>query len=230
MRPFRAFRSGTRLLLVWTALALLATPTAWAARKSGSNAATLDEGLLERSWFGAEAGEFREADEIDYLWVAPGFNLDGKTLVFPAWPEVQFIGPEADERDTKDLRLAEEMNEDMPDLVANAFRRAFKDRITLGEGKGDLRVEGRIVDCSTGSVAAKVIVGFGAGSGSTTLDLRFVDEASGAVVAGIHHRVVSGTTWTTTDSKLVDWLDEMAYDASKKGFEKIYASGDRVRN
>ncbi len=219
-----------RRLLAVIALALLAAPSAWAARKSGASGNTLDDGLLEKSWFGPEAAEFREVeDEIDYLWVSQGFGLDGKTVVFATWPEVQFLGREADERDSRDMRLAEDINEDMPEILSDAFRRAFKDRITLGEDKGDIRVEGRIVDCSTGSVAAKAFVGFGAGSGSTTLDLRFVDTASGAVVAGFHHRVVSGTNWSTTDSKLLNWLDDVTLEMARKGIDKLYASGDKVR-
>ena len=44
-------------------------------------AATLDDGKLEVSWFSDDA-VFREADEIDYLWVSEGFDLDGKSLQF----------------------------------------------------------------------------------------------------------------------------------------------------
>lgn len=230
MTPSRAKRSTLGRLLVLAALALLAAPAAWAARKSAGSGATLDDGLLEKSWFGPDVGEFREVeDTIDYLWVSPGFSLEGKTLVFPPWPEVSFLGDEADKRDSRDLRLAEDINEDMADIMSDAFRRAYKERIKLGEGKGDIQVEGRIVDCSTGSVAAKAFVGFGAGSGSTTLDVRFVDAASGQVLAGFHHRVVSGTNWSTTDSKLLNWLDDVTLELARKGLDKLYASGDKTR-
>lgn len=226
-----AKRSTLGLVFVLGAVALAAAPAAWAAKKSGGDAATLDDGLLEKSWFGPGVGEFREVeDEIDYLWASQGFGLDGKKVVFRPWPEVVFLGPEADERDTRDMRLAEDMNEDMAEILSDAFRHSFKDRITLAEDKGDIVIEGRIVDCSTGSVAAKAFVGFGAGSGSTTLDVRFVDAASGAVLAGFHHRVVSGTNWSTTDSKLINWLDDVTLSLARKGFDKLYASGDKVRH
>jgi curli biogenesis system outer membrane secretion channel CsgG len=121
------------------------------------------------------------------------------------------------------------MASDMHQVFADAFGAAFKNRLTISAKGGDLRVEGRIVDCSTGSAAAKFIVGFGAGAGSTTIDLRFVDTASGKTVAGLHHRVVSGTSWSTTDSKFVNWVDEFAEEAAKKGLDKIYQKGGRVR-
>ena len=148
---------------------LLATALA-----SASGAATLDEGKLDPAWFGG-VSEFREADEIDYLWVAPGFALDGMKVRFVEWPEPEFLGPKASERDAGDQRLARQMNSTMHELFRDAFAGAFGGRIQVVDSGEDLRIEGRIVDCSTGAVAAKVLVGFGAGSGSTTVDVRFVD-------------------------------------------------------
>ena len=55
-------------------------------------AATLDKGKLQVSWFSDDA-VFREADEIDYLWVSEGFELDGKSLQFKPWPAAEFLGP-----------------------------------------------------------------------------------------------------------------------------------------
>ena len=193
--------------------------------------AILDDGRLDKSWFSTD-GEFREADDIDYLWVSPGFDIVGKTLEFVAWPQVKFIGEKAHDRDVRDRRLADEMNADMAEAFKDAFGRAFGDRIQL-EGKPNLRVEGRIVDCSTGSDAAKIIVGFGAGAGNTTIDVRFVEVSTGNVVAGFHHRVVSGTDWSTTDSKFFDWLDEtaekLATSASPSSIARVTASGTETR-
>ncbi len=45
----------------------------------------------------------------------------------------------------------------------------------------------------------------------------------------IHHRSVSGTTWSTADSKFVKWVDEVAEEGAKKGFDTLYAKGDRVK-
>ena len=198
------------------------------AARVGAAASTLDDGKLDPAYFGGQA-EFREAEDVDYLWVSPGFALDGKKIAFAPWPEPKFLGADAGDRDLKDKRLAEEMNADMPEIWGGAFRRGFGDRITLAEEGADLRVEGRIVDCSAGSNVAKALVGWGAGAGNTTIDLRFVDTSSGEVVAGLHHRVVSGTSWSTTDSKFVNWVDELVETVSKKGFEKLYQKGEKIR-
>jgi hypothetical protein len=189
----------------------------------------LDEGKLDTSWFG-EDREFREADEIDYLWVQPGFSLSGKKVHFAEWMEPQLLGEKAGERDTKDKRLAGNLTGDMPEIFAEAFRNGLPGLVTVVESGGDVRVVGRIVDCTEGSAAAKFWVGMGAGSGSTTFDLKFIDVASGALVAAIHHRVVSGSNLSTTDSKFIKWVDEFAERLSKKGLEPLYKSGKKVKD
>jgi len=192
-------------------------------------AATLDKGKLEVSWFSDDA-IFREADEIDYLWVSEGFELDGKLLLFKPWPAPEFLGPKASERDEKDHQLAKMMSSTMHEVFASAFAKAYGDRIKTSFESGDILVEGRIVDSSTGSTAAKMWVGFGAGAGNTTIDVRFVDAASGKVLAGFHHRVVSGTSWSTTEGKFFNWVDETAESFAKKGFQKLYAKGKKVKD
>jgi hypothetical protein len=142
--------------LAWLALGLLAT----AAVPAGADR-PLDDGRLEASYF-APGIQFREADKIDYLWVKPGFTLDGSRLRFAPWPAPEFLGEDAAKRDTKDHQLADRMNAAMPTLFSDAFRGAFGDRLTVVDQGESIRVEGRIDDCSTGSRAAKILVGFGA--------------------------------------------------------------------
>jgi len=186
----------------------------------------MDDGTLDPFWFG-EGLEFREADEIDYLWVKDGFSLEGATLHFAAWPEPVFLGDDAEKRDEKDHELAASMAADLAETFAGVFGAELADQhVTTSLTDGDILVEGRIVDCSTGSKAAKVLVGFGAGSGNTTIDLRFKDAASGELLVGMHHRVVSGTTWSTTDSKFTKWVEELAENIKKKGVGTLYAKGD----
>jgi hypothetical protein len=192
-------------------------------------AATLDKGKLEVSWFSDDA-VFREADEIDYLWVSEGFELDGKSLHFKQWPAPEFLGPKASERDEKDHRLAKMMSSTMHEVFSSAFAKAYGDRIKTSLDSGDILVEGRIVDSSTGSTAAKMLVGWGAGAGNTTIDVRFVDAKSGKALAGFHHRVVSGTTWSTTEGKFFNWVEDTAKNLAKKGFQKLYAKGKKVRD
>lgn len=192
-------------------------------------AATLDEGKLEVSWFSDDA-VFREADEIDYLWVSNGFELDGKSLHFKPWPAPEFLGPNASERDEKDHRLAKAMSSTMHEVFSSAFAKAYGDRIQASFESGDILVEGRIVDGSTGSTSAKVLVGFGAGAGNTTIDVRFVDATSGKVLAGFHHRVVSGSNWSTTEGKFYNWVEDAAEDFATKGMQKLYAKGEKVKD
>ena len=206
--------------LLWTA----ALPAA------GHAAKPLDEGRLDPSWFGVPNLELRATEEIDYLWVRPGFALEGHKLRFAPWSEPVFLGEEAEDRDAKDRHLARQMNADMPEIFATGFANAFGSRLGVVEQGEDVRVEGRIVDCSTGSAAAKFWVGMGAGAGSVAFDLKFVDAATGEVLAALHHRSVSGTNWSTTDSKLVGWVDDMTAAVAKQGFERIYAKGRRPRD
>ncbi len=190
---------------------------------------SLDEGKLESTWFDGEISEFREVDEIDYLWVRPGFTLAGKKVHFADWEAPQFLGEKAGERDTKDKRLANDLTGNMPEIWSEAFRNGLAGSVTVVPSGGDVRVVGRIVDCSGGSTAAKFWVGMGAGSGNTTFDLKFVDAKSGELLAALHHRVVSGSNLSTTDSKFVKWVDEFAEALSKRNLDKLYASGKRAK-
>ena len=189
----------------------------------------LDEGKLDTAWYGDDR-EFRKADEIDYLWVKPGFSLSGKKVQFAEWNEPQFMGEKAGERDAKDKRLAGNLTSNMPEIFAEAFRNGLAGTVTVVESGGQVKVVGRIVDCTEGSAAAKFWVGMGAGSGSTTFDMKFLDAKSGELVAAIHHRVVSGSNLSTTDSKFIKWVDEFAERLAKKGLEGLYNSGKRAKD
>ena len=205
---------------LWTLVAFLLVASA-----TSLTAQTLDKGRLDVSWFDPEA-VFKEVDEIDYLWVAGDFDLEGRSLHFKPWPEPQFAP--SSKPDEKDQQLAKMITAAMQDALKDAFAKAYGDRLQASTEKGDIIVEGRVVDCSTGSTAAKMLVGFGAGSGNTTIDVRFVEAATGKVLAGFHHRVVSGTTWSTTDSKFFNWLDDAVEEMAKNGLPKLYARGKKV--
>ena len=186
---------------------------------------TLDEGKLEQDWFG-EPRAWAETEEIDYLWVKEGYDFSGKTLHFLPFPEPEEL---LVERDENDYRLARQMAQEIHRSFADTFNREYPNQLPSSLDSGEIRVEGRVVDCSTGNTAAKVFVGFGAGSGNTTIDLRFTDTASGEVVAALHHRVVSGTTWSTTDSKFFKWVKKMGKELSDGGWYAAYEDGKGVR-
>ena len=107
------------------ALALALVPLAPA-----SAGRMLDEGKLDTSWYGDDR-EFRKADEIDYLWVQPGFSLAGKKVHFAEWMEPQLLGEKAGERDAKDKRLAANLTGDMPEIFAEAFRNGLAGTVTV---------------------------------------------------------------------------------------------------
>lgn len=222
-------RSSVWMFGVLCASVAALAPSEAMAKNAAASPGLLDDGRLEVTWFGSGI-EFRRPDDIDYLWVKPGFSLDGQKLSFATWPEPQFLGEGAEKRDVKDKRLANQMNSAMPETFAEAFRNAFGSRLKVVDKGATVRVTGRLVDCSTGSAAAKFWVGLGAGAGSTTFDVKFVDAKSGALLAALHHRVVSGTSISTTDSKFVKWVDETVAAFAKKGIEKLYQSGKKVKD
>ena len=147
-------RTTTRAVLT-LALLLICSATQ-AAKKDHIATAPMDDGRLEPSWFG-DGLAFREADEIDYLWVAPGFSLEGRTFHFVAWPEPELIGESAHDRDENDRRLARQMNVDMAKSFSDILGREWSGTATTSVDGGDVRVEGRIVDCSTGSARCSTL-------------------------------------------------------------------------
>ena len=211
----------TRRRSLALALALLAPAALFAA--------VLDEGKFDPAWFGAGDREYRQAEEIDYLWVKPGFALGGKKVHFDAWQEPVVLGEEADKRDAKDKRTANDITRNMPAWWEEAFKNALGGKVEVVPSGGNVKVSGQIVDCSQGSAAAKFWVGMGAGSGNTTFNLKFVDAASGDLLAAIHHRVVSGSNLSTTDSKLVKWIDEFAEQLGKQELADTYGKAKRVK-
>lgn len=216
-----------RRLGVLLLIALCIAPLAWAKKEPKVATGPLDDGRLDPAWFGSKVA-FVEVDEIDYLWVKEGFAVDGHKFHFQPWGEPTFIGESADDRDADDRMLARDMNERMAWLFSEALGDAFSGKATTSTDDGDVLVVGRIVDCSTGNVAAKTFIGFGAGSGNTTIDVKFTDKASGELLVALHHRVVSGTNWSNTESKFGKWIREMGKDVAKKGFSNLYQKGDPV--
>lgn len=204
----------TTLLAV---LAALAVPTLVSA------AGTLDEGLLDPSWFGGDLA-FRETDEIDYLWVADGLDLAGATIRVAEWEEPSFLG---DKRDAKDSAQAVELTDRWPSWLRGAIGSVAG--LTASKEGGDYVLEGRIVDCNAGSKAAKWLVGMGAGSATATWDLKLVDAKSGRVVLALHHRAISGTSMSDIDDKIVKWLDEGLVDALSRGVVGVYQGGKAVK-
>ena len=103
------FLRSMACLALGLALVLLSSSAAFAKKNRGA-AGTYDEGRLINAYFGDQDFEWRETDEVDYVWVREGFELGGKSYRFDDWPEVEFQGPKAGARDAKDRALARELN------------------------------------------------------------------------------------------------------------------------
>ena len=217
-----------RLVLPLSLLALAVLAATAQAKPKPGPAGTLDGGLLVTSWFGSDL-VFHADDQVDYLWVKPGFAIDGHTFHFVAWPEPELLGEQAAKRDENDRRLARQMSEEMPRLFSDVLERKWQGRAHASTESGDVEVQGRVVDCSTGSTAAKMLVGFGAGAGNTTIDLKLTDAKTGELLAAMHHRVVSGTSWSNTDSKFVKWVEKLADRIAENGLVRMYQKGDPVK-
>lgn len=181
----------------------------------------LDEGMLDPSWFGG-APEFRETDEIDYLWVAPGLDLKGATIRIAEWEDPQFLGKD---RDAKDKAKAVELTDRWPSWLRGSLSAVAG--ITATKEGGDYVLIGRLVDCNAGSKAAKWLVGMGAGSATATWDLKLMRGSE--MVLALHHRAISGTNMSDIEDKIVKWLDEGLVPMFEQGPSSIYASGKAAK-
>lgn len=188
-------------------------------------AGRMDEGLLDPAWFGGEV-EFRTLEDVDYLWVADGFSLEGKTLEIADWEDPQFLGKE---RDAKDSAQAYELTSSMPNWLRGGLGSALQGRTQVSRDAGHVVVHGRFVDVNAGSKAAKWIVGMGAGSATATWDMKFVDSESGELLAAIHHRAISGTNMSEIDDKIIKWLDEDLGPVLRQGLGNAYASAKKAK-
>ncbi len=170
---------------------------------AGGEGKKFDKGRLDPSWFGPSV-EFRTTDDIDYLWIKSGFSIKSRKLLIDKWSDPVFLG---EERDAKDSAKASELTELMPSRMRGALAATLSGAAEVSRDEGDIVVTGRIVDCSAGSKAAKILVGMGAGAASATFDIKLTDKASGELLAAIHHRVISGTAMSEVDDKIVKWLE-----------------------
>ena len=115
----------------------------------------------------------------------------------------------------------------MPSRLRGALASALSGVAEVSRDEGDIGVTGRIVDCSAGSKAAKILVGWGAGKAYATWDIKFTDKATGELLAAIHHRAVSGTSFSEIDDKIAKWLEE--FGAALHDDLAVTASGELAK-
>lgn len=210
---------GERTLATLVAVALGATIGV-----AADTPKALDDGLLDAAWFGVPGIEFRVAEEIDYLWVKPGFTIAGTSIKVDDWSDPEIRGKK---RDAKDSAKAAEITEQFPGLLKGALMSSLAGVAKVSRKEGDLVLTGRIVDCNAGSKAAKWLVGMGAGAASATWDIKLADPASGEVVLAIHHRAISGTNMSEIDDKIIQWLEKLGEEL-KGDIGKAYAAGKKA--
>jgi hypothetical protein len=211
----------TRLTTVLSlAAALLAGGALAVSAVASEAAAQLDEGQLEPAWFGAGSMEFHKTENVDYLWVKPGFSLQGKTLWIKPWQEPVWLGGK---RDGKDHAKAEELTELMPARLKGSLGAALGDGAKVSREEGDVVLEGRFVDVNAGSKMAKWMIGMGAGSATATWDMKITDKATGELLAAVHHRSISGTHMSDIQDKVVKWIGE--FGGALAGDLKEYGAG-----
>jgi len=165
----------------------------------------LDKGILDPAWFGPSV-EFRTTEDIDYVWVKPGFSIKGHKLSIAPWGDPALLG---EDRGPRDAAKASELTEVMPSRLRGALGNTLSGVAEVSKDDGDIELTGRLSDCDAGSKAAKVWVGLGAGHASATMDVKLTDKASGELLAAIHHRVVSVTNASEVDDKIAKWLEKL---------------------
>jgi hypothetical protein len=187
----------------------------------------LDGGLLDPQWLGVTGGaeEWRRSEKIDYLWVKPGFSIEGKTLSVEPWSAPVFLNSE---RDNADSKLALLLTETMPGRLESAFSAAGVTGVS--RSGGDILVTGRIVDCNAGSTFLRLMSGSGVLVGNATWDIKLVDAATGETLAAVHHRGVSGGDSRNLGEKVNRWLTRVFAPALHDSFavSRPEEEGDRM--
>ena len=74
----------------WVLALAFCSIAASSALAKGSTSKLPDKGLLDPAWFGPGI-EFHTTDEIDYLWVKPGFTVTGHKILVDAWQDPDFL-------------------------------------------------------------------------------------------------------------------------------------------
>ena len=168
-------------------------------------AGRLDSGLLDPQWFQVEEGEWRHTAPVDFLWVKPGFTLEGRTLRIDPWTEPILLGRE---RDARDSSLAIRLSDTMPRRLERALAQGLAGHAEVSGETGDVILTGRFVDCNAGPRVPRWVGSGPARIANTTWDLKLVDAATGETLAALHHRVFSGVVSYDLDEKLDEWVRE----------------------
>ena len=165
-------------------------------------AGRLDSDLLDPQWFEIE-GEWRHTAAVDFLWVKPGFSLQGRTIRLDPWAEPILLGKE---RDARDSSLAIRLSDSMPRRLERSLASALAGHAEISRETGDIVLTGRFVDCNAGPRVPRWAASGAANIANTTWDVKLVDADTGETLAALHHRVFSGVFSYDLDEKLDEWV------------------------
>jgi hypothetical protein len=154
-----------------------------------------DDGRLDVAWFGAQAPDFHRCegdrcklgkDEVsyDYLWVKPGFDLKGHTLLMKPWEAGAFRGDA--KREPDEIKHGATITAGAVDELVKPLNKGYKGVATVSATEGDWVITARVVD-SAGPF------GFGfLRFSNTTYDLKINDKATGDLLLALHNRHITG--------------------------------------
>ncbi|HET9225892.1 MAG TPA: hypothetical protein VFR31_04455 [Thermoanaerobaculia bacterium] len=165
-------------------------------------AGRMDSDLLDPQWFEVE-GEWRHTAPVDFLWVKPGFSLQGRTIRLDPWPEPVLLGKERDKRDSS---LVIRLSDSMPRRLERSLGSALAGYAEVSRETGDIVLTGRFVDGNAGPRAPRWAAAGAANIANATWDVKLVDADSGETLAALHHRVFSGVVSHDLDERLDEWV------------------------
>ncbi|HJW08136.1 MAG TPA: hypothetical protein VJ483_00805 [Holophagaceae bacterium] len=179
--------------------------------EAGPVSGTMADRLLDPSWFvQGQALEFHHSDEIDYLWVKPGFELKGQTLRIAHWESV----PLPPNRDENDEDKAHEITAELPGYLKEVFAKELEGVVKCADTEGDLVVVGRLADLRDKHMY--VMPG-------QYFDFKIADAKSGELLVAIHH----SCEWGYPSLAMKKWLRKFA-SLAKSGLGAAYAKGVKI--
>ena len=190
------------------------TTTAQAAISSKQNPSAQpiplqDEGLLDPAWFG-EGVIFTKGDDIDQIYVKPGFTLKGRTLGVNTW-ETKLL---RSVRDGKDLARAEGLMKSIPTVLLAELRKSLANATkVLSLDDSDIALSGRIVDANKPNGLSKLMFGAYGGQDNldhVTFDFKIVETKSKEVLLAVHHRIVRVNALGKLETKITRWCEAFA--------------------
>ena len=161
--------------------------------------ATLDEGRLDPTWFGAGA-TFQPSKALGFQWLKPGLDLHQRSLQLKGWePAAWLLGRRA----RKDQVFLQRAEAHLATDLERGLRRGLKGNLPLSLTAGDVLIIARAVDA----------VGEGddymaTGQLNLSFDLKLVDADTGTLLAAFHD-TLRGPSPEAVAGQYGRWCEEL---------------------